>query len=90
MLSVILTRPFVAYLNMLTIPLYCEFTPHITVKYVCIPVSEPVIINNPCFISRISGLNDTVLFDVSTAKSLYVKLSTLKDSKLWFIESKSL
>lgn len=77
------TLPLVAILDMSTISLYCEFTPHITVKCVCIFVSEPVITNNPCFAFRISGLNDTVLFDVSTAKSLYVKLSTLKDSKLW-------
>ena len=53
------------------------------VKEVSSPVSVPVITNNPCFTSRISGLNDTVLFDVSTAKSLYDKLSTLKDTKLW-------
>ncbi|MDY2608157.1 MAG: hypothetical protein SOV90_09600 [Lachnospiraceae bacterium] len=53
------------------------------VKEVSSPVSVPVITNNPCFIFRISGSNDTVLFDVSTAKSLYDKLSTSKDSKLW-------
>lgn len=64
------TQPLVAALNMSTISLYCEFTPHTMVKEVCTPVSAPVITNNPCFIFRISGLNDTVLFDVSTVKSL--------------------
>lgn len=54
-----------------------------TVKCVCTPVSEPVITNNPCLIPWMSGLNDTVLLDVSTAKSLYDKLLTLKDTKLW-------
>ena len=75
------TQPLVAILDMRTISLYSEFTPHITVKCVCIFASEPVIINNPCERSFISGLNVTVLFDVSTAKSLYDKLSILKDSK---------
>ena len=64
------TQPFVAALYITAFSLYCEFTPHTMVKEVSSPVSAPVITNNPCFISRISGLNDTVLFDVSTAKSL--------------------
>ena len=78
-----LTQPFVATLNISAMSSYCEFTPHITLKCVCIFVSEPVITNNPCVIPWMSGLNDTVLLDVSTTKSLYDKLSTSKDSKLW-------
>ena len=71
------TQPLVAILDMSTISLYSEFTPHITVKCVCIFVSEPVIINNPCERSFISGLNVTTLLEESVVKSLYDKLSTL-------------
>ena len=71
------TQPFVANLAISIISLNCEFVPIIRVKCVFIFVSDPVIINNPCARSFISGLNVTTLLEESVVKSLYDKLSTL-------------